>query len=99
MQTFIYAVTLHRKHVRPLGPPPIALLLAQVRRLSSLRLVRRRPIPICGTWCSVLRLVRGERAALGEPALAAEALVDLAPADELAVEPNAGAARAGKRSL
>ena len=37
---------------------------------------------------------RGERAALGEPALAAEALVDLAPADELAVEPNAGAARA-----
>ena len=37
---------------------------------------------------------RGECAALGEPALAAEALVKLAPADELADEPNAGAARA-----
>ena len=37
---------------------------------------------------------RGECAALGEPALTAEALVELAPADELAVEPNAGATRA-----
>ena len=41
---------------------------------------------------------RGECAALGEPALAAEALVELAPADELAVEPNAGATRAVEKS-
>ena len=31
-QTFIYAVTLHRKRVRPLGPPPITWLSAQTRR-------------------------------------------------------------------
>ena len=42
-QTFIYAVTLHRKRVRPLGPPPIVWLSVQARR----RMVQ------CSAWSYV----------------------------------------------